>query len=98
MSISDLDSLARQTDHTLDVALFRIVRVPKNHDVASLQVSPANALNSVINKLIHQKPLAVVQLRQHRRTLDHHRLDKENADQYKDDDDQKNITKKPQTF
>ena len=39
-----------------------------------------------------------MELGQHRRTLDHDRLDKENSHQYKDDDDQENVAEQPQTF
>ena len=54
-------------------------------------MSPAYALDLVINQLVDQQPLAVVKLRQHRRALDNDRLDKKNAEKDKDDDDQKYV-------
>src|SRR5690242_13102657 len=79
VTIPYLHGLAWKANYPLYITLFRIGRVPKNHNVASLQMAPAYALDSVIDKLVDQEPLAVVQLRQHGCALDNHRLDKENT-------------------
>ena len=53
-------------------------------------------LDLVINELVDKQPLAVVELRQHRRALDDDRLDKKDAEKYKDNDDQKDVAKQLQ--
>src|SRR5262249_53233133 len=98
MAIPYLDCFAGQTDYSFYVALVRIVRIPENYDVATLQVAPAYALNFVIDELIYQQTLAVMKLRHHRGSFDDNRLDEENADQNKNHDDQKNVAKQPQTL
>src|SRR6476469_5157317 len=89
MTVADLNSLAGQAYNALDIALFRIVRIPKNDDITTLKMSPADALYPVIDEFVDQQTLAIMQLRQHRRALDDHGLNKENTDQDKNDDDQK---------
>lgn len=98
LSASYLDRFARKADNTLDVAFVGIARVPKHNYVAAFQVAPAYTSPFVVNEFVDEQPLTIVQLRQHRCAFDHNRLDRKNAEQNKNDDDQKNISDKPQTL
>ena len=60
MAVTELDGLTRETDDPFDVAFFRVVRIPKNDNIASLKVSPADAPDLVINQLVDQQALAVM--------------------------------------
>ena len=97
-SVAHLDILAGHADDPLDVALVGVVGEPEYDDIAALDVAPTDTLYLVIDQLINEQPLAVVQLRQHRGALDHHGLDKENAEQDKHDDDQKDIAEQPESL
>src|ERR1043165_4342757 len=67
-----LDRLAGKPNDAFDVTFVRIVRIPKNDDIAAVDVAPADGLDLVVNELVYQEPFAVVQLWQHRRPLDDH--------------------------
>jgi hypothetical protein len=59
---------------------------------------PTDTLDLVIDKLVDQKSLAVVELRQHRGAFDDDRLDREHSEENEDDDDEKDVANKAQAL
>lgn len=98
LSVSDLDRFSGKADNAFYKAFVGIVRVPKDDDIAAFDMAPANGLYFVIDQLIYEQSFAVVKLWHHRRAFDHDRLDKENAKENKDKDDQKNVASELKTL
>ena len=98
LAVPYLDHFARQPDYPLYVAFVGFFRKPEDYDVTAFEMAPANALDLVVNELIYEKPLAVIQLRQHRRSLDDDRLNGKNTEEDEHDDDQEDVPYKPQAF
>ena len=94
----NLHGVAGQPDHAFHIAFVGFFRIPENDDVAALDMSPAHALDLVIDELIYQQPLAVLQLRHHRSALDNDRLDSKNTNKNKHHYYQKDVAKQSQTF
>ena len=71
--LKDVAGMVRSYSYAAYAALFAFaLRSPD--DVATLDVSPAHALDLVVDKFVDEQSLAVVQLRQHRRSFDDDRL------------------------
>ncbi len=97
-AIPDLDRFTGQPNDPFHVAFIRLSRKPEDNDVTALKMAPANALDVVVNELVDQQTLAIMQMRKHRFTLDHDRLNRKNTEQNKHDQDQKDIANQPHSF
>src|SRR5271170_4478745 len=76
MPAPQLDSLARQSHHTLDKRLRAVERIPENHHIAALDWLEA------INKFIDENSLLIRKQRRHAGALHLHRLvEKHNNDE-----------------
>src|SRR5258705_12566913 len=65
-ALVNLHCFPRQSDDTLDIALRRIVREPKNHDIAAIELGCPTVF-VVVDQFIYKDSLAVVEPGQHRR-------------------------------
>ncbi len=79
-AVANLQKLSGQADDALDVALVRIVRIPKDDYVAARE-----RRHVVVNQLVDEDALAVVQARQHRSALDLDGLHDEDDEQGRDE-------------
>src|SRR5690606_32625136 len=98
LAVLYLDNFTGKPDQTFHKTLIRIFRIPEDNNVTAFEMPETDTLHVVVNKLINEKAFAIVQLRLHRFSVDHHRLHKEYADQNKYDDYQKNVAHQPERF
>src|ERR1700733_2642255 len=63
-------TVARHSDHALDVGLARVARKPKDHRIAAVNVTEMEA----VNKLVDEDPLLIVERGHHAGALHLHRL------------------------
>lgn len=98
LAASDLNRFARQADDPFYVALIRLFRKPENDDIASFEMAPAYAPDVVVNELVDQQTFAILKLRDHRRSFDHHRLYRKNAKEDEYDEYKKYVARKAQAF
>src|SRR5687767_5462196 len=72
-SLAHFNSIARQPNHTFDVAFRGLIRKPEHYDVAAVELRRPTVL-VVVDQFVDEDSFAIMKSRQHRCAFDFDRL------------------------
>jgi hypothetical protein len=87
ITTENLDLVTGDSHDALDKRFIGVSRVPKDHDIAPMDILKA------VDKSIYEDPLLVYQARLHTRSFDLHRLDQKDHDKHGSRDRKDDVAK-----